>query len=134
MAAALPEVRPGTPWSAESSSSSRARARLRLRRDDGVPAIVEIERCAAGRLREAYPVGEHDVEIWVATDSQASGDLLRLMVQAVQAADPRCRRVVLAVPADDDSALSTAREAGFRHAVEVDLPGAPGLNLLVAEP
>lgn len=49
------------------------------------------------------------------------------------AADPRCRRVVFAADADDAGAIESAGAAGFRHVVDVDIPGAQ-LALLVAEP
>ncbi|MFE5036755.1 hypothetical protein [Streptomyces sp. NPDC056683] len=59
--------------------------------------------------------------------------LLRSLTAAVLAADPHCRRVVLAVPAADRGGLTAAESAGYRYAVDVDL-GTDELALLVAEP
>jgi hypothetical protein len=109
-----------------------------LRRNDGARAIVRIERCAAGRLRDAYPVGEHDLEISVTADGPAAGrviaDALGHMVERIWAADPACRRVVFAAQAGDRVEVAAAHASGFRHAVEVDLPGSRPLELLVCEP
>lgn len=54
-------------------------------------------------------------------------------VAVVLAADPHCRRVVLAVPVGDRGGLTAAESAGYRYAVDVDL-GTDELALLVAEP
>jgi hypothetical protein len=41
--------------------------------------------------------------------------------------------VVFAAPADHGEVLKAAQAAGFRHVIDVDVPGAE-LSLLVAEP
>ncbi|MFG2044924.1 hypothetical protein [Dactylosporangium sp. NPDC048998] len=95
-----------------------------------------LERCAAGRLRDAYPVGEHDVEVRVLDESLEPDRLTALLtavVEAVQAADPACRKVVFAAAEGDLGRVASAEQAGFRYVVDVDLPGT-SLSLLVAEP
>ncbi|MEQ4722574.1 hypothetical protein [Nonomuraea sp. B19D2] len=96
---------------------------------------VRLARCATGRLREAYPAGAHDVEIMVspACTGQAMTRLLRDIADAVITADPRCRRLVCAVPEGDLGRVAAAESAGFRYVVDVDLPGEQ-LSLLVHEP
>jgi hypothetical protein len=96
---------------------------------------VRLERCATGRLRDAYPVHAHDVEVRLAraVSPDLLGALLADAARGVLDGDPECRRVVFAAPADDREAAATARAAGFRHVLDVDLPGAE-LSLLVAEP
>ncbi|RVX38879.1 hypothetical protein EDD27_1207 [Nonomuraea polychroma] len=93
-------------------------------------ADVRLERCATGRLRDAYPVAAHDLELRV---NEATTGLLRALVEAVSVADPRCRRVVYAVPEGDLAGIAAAEAAGFRYVVDVDLADAQ-LSLLVAEP
>jgi hypothetical protein len=90
-----------------------------------------IERCATGRLRDAYPVGEHDVEIRLPGGADTA--LLRRLVAQIEADDPRCRRIVYAAPEGSLIDIAAAEAAGFRFVVDVDIPGA-SLSLLVAEP
>jgi hypothetical protein len=103
---------------------------------DGHGREVVLERCAAGRLRDAYPVAEHDIEVQLTGTSLPRPQLTSLLsevVAAVEAADPACRRIVFAVPEGDLDRISAAEEAGFRYVVDVDLPDS-SLSLLVAEP
>ncbi|MEU6729342.1 hypothetical protein ABZ917_37050 [Nonomuraea wenchangensis] len=93
-------------------------------------AGVRLERCAAGRLRDAYPVAAHDLELRVA---EADAELLRALVDDIAAADPQCRRVVYAVPQGDLDRMAVGEAAGFRYVVDVDLADEQ-LSLLVAEP
>jgi hypothetical protein len=60
-------------------------------------------------------------------------EALGLLLRAVLAADPDCRRVVHAVPEGDRTAIEAAEAAGFRYVVDVDLHDRQ-LSLLVAEP
>ncbi|MEO3785758.1 hypothetical protein ABGB12_20710 [Actinocorallia sp. B10E7] len=103
---------------------------------DGVRVTVELERPAAGRLGRAYPAGAHDLEVRItgAQRPESLTEALIAVVREVQAADPRCKRVVYAAAADDPVRAAAARAAGFRPVVEVELPGGRELNLLVAEP
>ncbi|WP_158839951.1 hypothetical protein [Saccharothrix deserti] len=96
---------------------------------------VEVERCSAGPLRDAYPIAANDVEVRVtgASTSEVLTNVLTTLVGEVLTADPRCRRVVFAAPAGDHDTVSAAEAAGFRYVLDVDLPGAE-LSLLVAEP
>ena len=92
-------------------------------------AEIPFEPCVAGRLACAYPAAAHDVELRPAGDRGAD----ELRVAEAFSADPRCRRVVYAVPAGNAEIAETAREAGFRHVVDVDLADEE-LELWVVEP
>ncbi|GLZ11998.1 hypothetical protein Acsp04_22330 [Actinomadura sp. NBRC 104425] len=121
-------------WQVAVEDWKRCSGRLRLR-DGGVDAGVHVERCAAGRLRDAYPVGARDVEVQVtdAVADEALTALLRELAEAVQRADPECRRVVYAAPEGDADQVAAAECAGFRRVVDVDLADRQ-LSLLVVEP
>ena len=93
-------------------------------------ASVLFERCVAGRLSRAYPAAAHDVELRASSPSVAE---LRSWADKAFAADERCRRVVYAVAAGDAVGSENAREAGFRHVVDVDLADEE-LELWVVEP
>ncbi|MFF4308819.1 hypothetical protein [Streptomyces sp. NPDC001507] len=125
---------PDRGWAAEPSGHGGTTAGFHLRRD-GVTVDVRLERCAAGRLRDAYPAGARDLEVRVGAGCPDGllPALLRSLTAAVLAADPHCRRVVLAVPVGDRGGLTAAESAGYRYAVDVDL-GTDELALLVAEP
>ena len=100
----------------------------------GTNLDATLERCAHGRLRDAYPVAEHDIEIRL--DDAPTNELTALLGAlsvAVQQADPQCRRVVFGAPRGDLATLTAAEKAGFRYVVDVDLAGA-SLSLAVAEP
>lgn len=129
----VPELSP--PWSGTAVSRTSSSVELAVRHDDGRTATVRLRRCAAGWLRDTYPVAAHDValEITGADSASVRAELLGAVVAAMYSADPRCRRVVvpLAVDAADD--IAAAREAGLRPVVEVDVPGSRWV-LLVAEP
>ncbi|UGT62678.1 hypothetical protein [Nocardia asteroides] len=97
------------------------------------PARIRLSRCLSGPLAAAYPVSAHDIELRApATGTQLTATLTAL-VPALLRADPQCRRVVLALPADDPDALGAAAAAGLRQTVEVDLPTGEFV-LAVAEP
>jgi hypothetical protein len=100
----------------------------------GTTLDATLERCAHGRLRDAYPVAEHDIEIRLDdTPADELTALLGALSAAVQQADPQCRRVVFGAPRGDLAILAAAEAAGFRYVVDVDLAGA-SLSLAVAEP
>ena len=131
----LPPLVLGSQWTCTTTARSRAQALLTVRRNDSAEVAVEVQRCSAGRLRHAYPAGAHDVEVRIAEAStpELCTDVLRVLADAIQAADPRCRRVVFAAPVDDLEAVTAAQAAGYRYVVEVEVPG-KALSLLVAEP
>ncbi len=96
---------------------------------------VVLQRCATGRLREAYPVHRHDVEARL-TGQWPAEEITRVLGEAARVAfeqDPHCRRVVFASAVADLATMAAAEAAGFRHVVDVDIPGLE-LGLLVAEP
>lgn len=96
---------------------------------------ARLERCIEGRLKDAYPVNAHDVEIRVEGRLPAArlAEVLGTAVEEALASHPGCRRVVFATEADDVATIAAAEAAGFRYVVDVDLPGAE-LSLLVVEP
>ncbi|MCX4091057.1 hypothetical protein [Nocardia sp. alder85J] len=120
---------------------SRATILLDVRGPGGTAATVELQRCAAGRLRSAYPVDRHDVEVRIGPSARTIGapaaplltELLGALVAGIESADPRCRRILIAIAPGASALCTAATAAGFRHVVDVDLPGAE-LSLLVAEP
>ena len=109
---------------------------VRLRFDqEGTPIEFSARRCADGRLRNAYPVSAHDVEL-DALNGAAPQQIMRplaVLTQAILNFDDSCRRVVFAAAADDHALIAAAEAAGFRYVLDVDVPGAE-LSLLVAEP
>jgi hypothetical protein len=132
-ATALATLRPGPRWR---QLASRERS-VRLRFDDQTGTAVEfgVVRCADGRLRDTYPVGAHDMEIYAVNDiaPQILTRALTELSRAVLDGDPRCRRVVFAALADHADIEKAAAAAGFCHIVDVEVPGVE-LSLLVAEP
>lgn len=96
---------------------------------------MKLQRCVTGRLRDAYPVNAHDVEVRVTEELPADllAEMLAKTAREVLGDDPRCRRVVFAAPVDDLTRIAAAQAAGFRYVVDVDVPGEE-LSLLVAEP
>jgi hypothetical protein len=108
-----------------------------IRRDDDGECVEGVARYASGGpLRDAYPVGAHDVEIRISRRPPPSSRLTAFLDElgvAIVAADRACRRVVVAVAPDDLAAISAAESVGFRHVVDVDVPGEE-LSLLVREP
>jgi hypothetical protein len=108
-----------------------------IRRDDDGECLEAVARYASGGpLRDAYPVGAHDVEIRISHRLLSSSRLTVFLDElgvAILAADRACRRVVVAVAPDDLAAISAAESVGFRHVVDVDVPGEE-LSLLVREP
>ena len=99
------------------------------------PIQLHARRCIDGPLRDTYPVGKYDVELYVAKDVTPEyliGPLAEV-AGAILAADPHCRRVVFAAPAGDQATVSAAEEAGFRYVLDVEVRERE-LSLLVAEP
>ena len=111
---------------------SQCAAAIRPRRH---PVEFSARRCADGRLRDAYPVSAHDVELDVLNGAapQQITRPLAVLTQAILNSDDSCRRVVIAAAADDQDLVAAAQAAGFRYVLDVDVRGAE-LSLLVAEP
>lgn len=100
---------------------------------------VRVERCLTGRLREAYPVAAHDVELQVSeVPLEQLTAVLAQESSRILTEDPFCRKVVYGAPQEDLAVMAAAEQAGFRFVVDVDVNGAPGeivqLSLLVREP
>jgi ribosomal protein L32E len=128
----LAAVRLGPAWRRISSGHRAVRLRYCF---EGADIEIGARRSVEGRLRDAYPVSHHDVELHSVDGLASQGFTAALaeLSQAIFAADARSRRVVFAAAAGDEAAVSAARAAGFRYVLDVDVPGAE-LSLLVAEP
>jgi hypothetical protein len=129
----LPDVLLPAPWSAEPVRHARHTLETRVTGETVRGAGVRLERCAAGRLRDAYPVGLHDVEVRSDCADEVLPRLLSALTEAVGDADPRCRRIVLVTGAGDAPRIAAAESAGFRYVVDVDL-GSAEHSLLTWEP
>ncbi|EOM78544.1 hypothetical protein DW322_15345 [Rhodococcus rhodnii] len=150
MSVQTPAGESAAPWTAEVVSWGDGGGRVALQRDEGRVVTAEVSRCARGRLRLAYPVAAHDVEVrlpaLVSTDDLTA--VLRSVVGAVRRVNPECRKVLFAVERTTDAettnaestnaesasaTIAAAEAAGFRYVVDVDLAEAE-LGLMVAEP
>jgi hypothetical protein len=92
---------------------------------------MTISSVRAGDLVDAYPAGTHDKQLTVEGTPPVSD--VRDFVAQVLDDDPRCRRVVLAVPEGDLAAIAWAEDAGFRFVVDVETRSGTH-SLLVVEP
>jgi hypothetical protein len=100
--------------------------------EDGLPrGTVQVALAARHAVGASYPAGLHDRIL--APSEDAPAEAIQLASEAVMAADPRCRRLVLACPEGDIPAIARAEAAGYRYVVDVDLPGGT-FSLLAAEP
>lgn len=84
-----------------------------------------------GPFLDAYPAGAHDVELIV--EGRPTPSAVADAASRVFQVDPRCRRVVLAVPELDIPAIAWAEAAGFRYVIDVEVREG-GYSLLVLEP
>jgi hypothetical protein len=121
-----------TEWTQLSDDGRDVRLRFHQK---GNAIEFSARRCAEGRLRDAYPVSAHDVELNVSTRVAPQGITrpLAALTQTILNSDHSCRRVVFAAASDDAATVSAVEAAGFRCVLDVDVPGAE-LSLLVAEP
>lgn len=122
------------PWDVVSTRNTHHASELRVQ-GHSAHVTAYVERCAAGRLRVAYPVGAHDIEVRVEGSCPPDdlSDLLRALADAVAEADPRCRRIVFAADTGDRARVLAAGAADFRYVLDLDL-GAEELGLFVTEP
>ncbi|WP_063043873.1 hypothetical protein [Nocardia pseudovaccinii] len=135
-AAPIPIPQLTTPWTTTTRTRSRTSVLLEaLRPADHSGTTIELERCATGRLRNAYPVNTHDIEARIdpTLPGPSLSELLSALATAIHAAEPQCRRIVYAAAVDDPDARAAAEAAGYRHVVDVDLPDTE-LSLMVNEP
>jgi hypothetical protein len=123
----------GPSWAVE--QGDRGELRLRSGQQKGPILEVHARRCIDGPLRDTYPVGAYDVELYVAKDVASEYLIAPLaeIADAILGADPHCRRVVFAAPAGDQVTVAAAQEAGFRYVLDVDVRDRE-LSLLVVEP
>jgi hypothetical protein len=127
----IPVARLGPGWTVTSRDDRQTL--LHFDDGDGIFAAV-VRRPADGPLRTAYPVSAHDVEICPdgAATSTQFGAHLAALTTALLADDPTCRRVVVALATCDDARIAVMPSAGYRHVVDVEVPGAE-LSLFVRE-
>lgn len=97
----------------------------------GVASALANRRARTGELREAYPSGTHDIELRYA--GQPEPTAMASYTADLLESDPRCRRVVLAVPELDLDVIAWAEDAGFRYVIDVETH-AGAVSLLVTEP
>jgi hypothetical protein len=98
---------------------------------DGGTARLGSRPVRLGELVDAYPAGAHDIEL--ALDGEPEVQVVRDFIADILRGDPRCRRIVLAVPERDLEAIGWAEDAGFRFVVDVETR-AGAHSLLVVEP
>lgn len=91
---------------------------------------VQVRHALGSHLRDTYPVGAHDLEVAL---EGGTGEGLAAVIDAIFAEDPNCRRIVLALPPEDEAGSAVAEAAGLRGVVEVDLPEGGAAVLWVAE-
>ncbi len=130
----LPQLSEG--WQADGVEWTTRRVRFQITSPAGDAGAATLTRCVGGPLPDAYPVASHDLELTLAMPAGRS-QALGVLARGALAADPKCRRVVVAVPADDGDARTDAVDAGLRSVVVVDLPDASGASsweLMVLEP
>lgn len=122
------------PWDVVSFHRAHHSSDLRIQ-GHSAQLVVHVERCAAGRLRNAYPVSARDIEVRVDGPCPPGilPDLLGTVADAITAEDPRCRRIVFAAGSGDRTRIHAAEAAGFRYVLDVDL-GDEEVSLFVAEP
>lgn len=93
--------------------------------------LPTMRRARLGEFVDAYPAGAHDLEMLI--DALPTADVVQAVVAAQFENDPRCRRVIFAVPEDDVPRIAWAEAAGFRYVVDVEVRSGV-YSLLVAEP
>lgn len=115
---------------------------------------VHVQRVQHHPVRACYPFGAHDLVVWLGdggtgrtehgdradhadragrVPEAAGADLLRVLVPALFAAAPRCRRVIAAPDERDVHAQRVLSAGGFRRITEADLPDC-SVVLFAAEP
>lgn len=100
--------------------------------EDGVArGSVRVARVLDTEYAPTYPVSGHDRLLEPSDD--AAPEALQLASEQTFADDPRCRRLVVAVPEEDLEQIERAEKAGYRYVVDVDLPDR-AVSLLAAEP
>lgn len=100
--------------------------------ENGSPAgEVNVAFVASTPLATAYPAGLRDRLIQPSPESGAQA--VQIVSEQIMAADPACRRLVLAVEEGDVAGVARGEAAGYRYVLDVDVPGR-SLSLLAAEP
>lgn len=80
-------------------------------------------------LRHTYPYGKNDVELVFGSIEE-----MRSEISDIFATNEACRRVVVAVPEGDLTAIAQCEKAGLRYVLDVQLRDGKDVSLMVAEP
>lgn len=90
--------------------------------------LLRLDRVSQHPVRACYPFGAHDLVVALVLPEPApsvadlASRLLRRLVPALFAADPRCRRIVAAPAQHDAVGLQALDAGGFRQVTEAELP------------
>lgn len=93
--------------------------------------VVHVGFVVGGELDAAYPASVRDRVLQPSED--AVPEAVQLVSEQVMAADPLCRRLVIATAEGDVAEIARAERAGYRYVVDVDLPDR-SVSLMAAEP
>lgn len=119
-------------WQCDRTDAPRGQETTYKVAENGTPAgEVRVVFVVSQPVGAAYPAGGRDRLLL--PDAQASASALQLVSEHVMAADPACRRLVLAVEEGDVPGIARGEAAGYRYVLDVDLPDGP-VSLLAAEP
>ncbi|MFV8382401.1 hypothetical protein HW450_03120 [Corynebacterium hindlerae] len=80
-------------------------------------------------LRHTYPYGKDDVELVFGSIDEMTAEIREIFTT-----NKACRRVVVAVPEGDLSAIAQCEKAGMRYVLDVQLRDGNDVSLMVAEP
>ena len=101
----------------------------------GDAVTLVLSRSARSSLAAAYPVGSSDLLVTVeAGEPAAVGQALASLVPALWQADPKARRLLVAVEHEDAALTEALTRAGLAHAVAVDTAEGTTVTLFAAEP
>lgn len=126
---APPEPELGGGWTLRPLTDRPAVAYAVTGVDGGPPILLRLRRVLRDPVRACYPFGAHDLVVGVVPPEgdpagrTMTARLLRVLVPALFAADPHCRRLI-AAPDEDDTVTQAVLEAGgFQQVAAADLPG-----------
>ena len=118
-------------WTAEPAEPEQVDTLYTVTESGQPRGRIEVVPVLRTEYQLTYPAGARDRLLQVS--EQASPESIQLVSEQVFEADPKCRRLVIACPEGDVSAIARAEKAGFRYVVDVDLPQET-FSLMTAEP
>lgn len=129
----VPEL--GDGWVLRELTDSPAVAYAVVDTGGGPPILLRLRRVLRDPVRACYPFGAHDLILSVVPPEGAPvARLLGVLVPALFAADPHCRRLVAAPDEDDMVSRAVLESGGFRQVAEADLPGGSVVLFAVERP